>query len=243
MIFEEDSLVDISLFKYPGQTPKYEPGAFVAQPAVPLREVSVPTPYDKGGVFVTRSAWNAQLASHGHVRQWDSHGQVEQVEVQKIKIGPGADTSPRRNFQWLKWFPGAVSHVPLDKDVLTGPMSGCWLVIFRLNGVVQGGHIGTAMGGADAPTAETLAAKAAWKQWAAAHAADVLKAFQPCKGEQDPVKKKGDRSWLGTKPSYWGLMEKNGPKLYSIATYRQDCEEPIHRIARITEFTSVLPNF
>lgn len=55
-----------------------------------------------------------------------------------------APQKQHRNCQWLPWLPGALSHVPLGGlDVLTGPMSGCDLVFFNMNGVRHAGHLGT----------------------------------------------------------------------------------------------------
>ena len=64
-----------------------------------------------------------------------------------------------RNFRWLHWQPGKITYLPLaGADILTGPMSGCWVVIFTMAGVSYVGHIGTH----DPNSVATLGVKAAW---------------------------------------------------------------------------------
>src|SRR5437016_5586767 len=47
-------------------------------------------------------------------------------------VRAGTGLKAHRNFKWLPWLPGAISEVALvGADVLTGPMSGCWLVTYR----------------------------------------------------------------------------------------------------------------
>src|SRR5262245_27070643 len=59
-----------------------------------------------------------------------------------IQAGLGAKA--HRNFRWLPWIPGAIAETPLaGVDVLTGPMSGCWLVTYRRGGQTFAGHLGT----------------------------------------------------------------------------------------------------
>lgn len=64
-----------------------------------------------------------------------------------------------RNFRWLHWQKGKITYLPVaGPDILTGPMSGCWVVIFSMAGVNYVAHIGTAAPG----SVETLQVKAAW---------------------------------------------------------------------------------
>jgi hypothetical protein len=84
----------------------------------------------------------------------DDDGGICPVEV-------GTHRHPYRNFRWLPWLPGKVSYVPLAGDIIvTGEMSGCWLVVFILNGVRCFGHIGTLQ---DPKSQGTVAAINAWK--------------------------------------------------------------------------------
>ena len=82
-----------------------------------------------------------------------------------------------RTFRWLPWVKGQVSCVPLTGgDILTGKMSGCWLVIFQFNGARYAGHIGTE----DAPTTpNSLQAKAAWRNAVNANQIVPVAAFNP----------------------------------------------------------------
>ena len=72
-------------------------------------------------------------------------------------------TKPWRTFNWLHWIPGRISEVQMGaNDVLTGPMSGCDLVLYRRNGVECAGHLGTDVGA----VAANAAVKAVWNNFA-----------------------------------------------------------------------------
>jgi hypothetical protein len=92
-------------------------------------------------------------------------------------IAAGLNQKVRRNFNFLTFYPGVVTQTTLDQaDVLTGPMSGCWIMLYKDNGVVKVGHVGTFMT-PDNP--KSVAAKAAWTQFAAAHPDDLVGGFNP----------------------------------------------------------------
>ena len=85
-------------------------------------------------------------------------------------------TKAHRNFRWLHWQPGKVTYLPLaGSDILTGPMSGCWIVIFNMAGVPYVAHIGTYDPGSPA----TLQVKAAWAAAFTAGVVQPIAAFQP----------------------------------------------------------------
>jgi hypothetical protein len=88
----------------------------------------------------------------------------DQVTTSQIRVGAHPDPDEaHRTFRWLPWVPGKVSCVPLaGSDILTGPMTGCWLVIFehRNDGQLYAGHIGTET---DLMSANTRQARAAWR--------------------------------------------------------------------------------
>jgi putative component of membrane protein insertase Oxa1/YidC/SpoIIIJ protein YidD len=96
----------------------------------------------------------------------------------------GNHMNMQRNFIYLPWVTGKVSFVRrshASMPVLTGPMSGCWLVYCRINGHHAFAHIGTDMG----PTStNSLAAKDAWNRALAlrrggAPVVETIRAFQP----------------------------------------------------------------
>jgi len=91
--------------------------------------------------------------------------------------GLGAVAKTHRNFVWLEWLPGFVSEVqPGGMDVLTGPMSGCWITSY-LRGVVHYiGHVGTE----NLPTsANSIAARNAWNAFAAGVPMGAYSGFNP----------------------------------------------------------------
>lgn len=64
-----------------------------------------------------------------------------------------------RNFAWLPFRPGYTTYNPLDTcDVLSGPFSGCRMLLCEVNGVRQVYHVGTQNGPL---TVESLRAKRA----------------------------------------------------------------------------------
>jgi hypothetical protein len=88
-----------------------------------------------------------------------------QFDRQRVSgTAAGAVAKAHRNFVWLEWLAGLVSAVePNGVDVLTGPMSGCWIMSFLYNGTRYVGHVGTDM---TPTTANSIAAKAAWNNFA-----------------------------------------------------------------------------
>jgi hypothetical protein len=139
------------------------------------------------------------------------------VLQKQSSIVEGTGTKVHRNFQWLAWIPGAISAVqPTSGDVLTGPMSGCWVVVFRRNGIEYVGHIGTAMTSNDP---QSIAVKKAWYTFArGAGPGDVIAGFNPARvwpSEASlPAKKPGDGRAVT-----FGLVTASG-ELYAVLTYK-----------------------
>lgn len=124
----------------------------------------------------------------------------------KSNILTGQGAKAHRNFQWLAWFPGAINQVSQNGlDVLTGPMSGCWLVIYRLNGIVQIGHIGTDV----ASREKSTAVKQAWNKFSKDHPNDVIAGFNPVNG------------WVGTFPASKS-KDNPAPKIFGLLTTKLD---------------------
>jgi hypothetical protein len=149
-------------------------------------------------------------------------------------ILPGGGPKAHRNFVWLPWLPGAISEVPLlHVDVLTGPMSGCWLVTYRINGIRYAGHLGTDI----ANLAGTAAVNTAWNNFAIAQPGDVIGGFNPL------------RHWNGNFPARQAGEPANPPKLfglytttnqfYILAAYQQVNPATLLRIAGIQQVPSV----
>lgn len=56
----------------------------------------------------------------------------------------GTSGNPERDFTWLPYVAGKITYARVGtKPILTGKMSGCWLVLFRIRGQLCFGHIGT----------------------------------------------------------------------------------------------------
>jgi len=93
-------------------------------------------------------------------------------------VEPGTHTNPERNFMWLPWVEGRISYIPLTNNIpiVTGLMSGCWLVVFRMNGQDCFGHIGTEL---SPQHPNSLRAKNAWKVAVGSRKITPVKAFNP----------------------------------------------------------------
>jgi len=144
------------------------------------------------------------------------------------------ESKEHRNFQWLGWWGGAISQVVRHKDVLTGPMSGCWIVVYRRDGMEYVAHIGKNKDN----KAQTDAVIAGWNNYAQHHAADIICGFNP------------RRHWLGREPHPNALTD-NGiyqcfalvtrdpnPRLFSVLTQRQKVDSNLLRIVGIEEVPS-----
>jgi hypothetical protein len=128
-----------------------------------------------------------------------------------------------RTFRWLPWVKGQVSCVPLaGGDILTGRMSGCWLVIFQCNGATYAGHIGTED---NATTANSVQAKAAWRNAVTANHIAPMGAF-------NPVGNLPASSTLNLKneaAEFYGAFEPTG-QVYTVV---MTVSGPSRRIARV----------
>ena len=93
------------------------------------------------------------------------------------QLATGAHTETARNCRWLPWIPGKVSYIPLHDDVIvTGETSGCWLVVFAMNGQRYLGHVGTLE---DPWSSGTLSATNAWKVAVGRRIVASVRAFNP----------------------------------------------------------------
>jgi hypothetical protein len=90
---------------------------------------------------------------------------------------------PWRTFSFLSWLPGSISEVQTGtSDVLTGPMSGCDLVLYNRGGARYAGHLGTdvSVTPGDAKDLANLSIKGVWNNFAQnAPAADIIGGFNP----------------------------------------------------------------
>lgn len=121
-----------------------------------------------------------------------------------------------RTFGWLTWLPGSISYVNMAGfDVLTGPMSGCDLVMFRQGGKVFAAHLGTDVGA----TAANAAVKACWNNFAQANPNDVIGGFNPFIDVNYWIPpRKGDDA-IGP-PIYYGVYTTNHT-FYTLVLYPQ----------------------
>ena len=166
-------------------------------------------------------------------------GQQISSELHRQRVsatGAGAVAKTHRNFVWLEWLGGVVSEVqPGGVDVLTGPMSGCWIVSFMRGGQHYIGHVGTVMEHANP---QSVAARAAWNTFAAGNMRQSYSGFNPF---NDP--------WIGPVPmgqpgeaarKTFALVTTAG-HFYTVITYPQSNKPSRIRIAGIQQRHDSLP--
>jgi hypothetical protein len=164
-----------------------------------------------------------------NVEESESSGPFyHRVKTSQISVGAHA-TKGHRTFRWLPWLLGKVSCVPLaGADILTGPMSGCWLVIFQYNGVRHAGHIGTDT----SPTsANTLQARAAWRNAVNANRIVPVAAFNPV-GPNLPAL--GTLNLKNEAAEFYGAYTANGI-VYTVLLTSPGVGGPTRWIARVVQ--------
>jgi len=137
----------------------------------------------------------------------------------------GTHAHPQRNFKWLPWILGKVSYVPLNNNeiVITGEMSGCWLLIFDLNGQRCFGHIGTYLSSNDP---NTLDAINAWKIAVRSGKVTLILGFNPV------------TVGMPTQKTF-GAVDGNGRQLYTIGLDK--VQTPIPGVAYPWKVVHVTP--
>jgi hypothetical protein len=105
-------------------------------------------------------------------------GQAHKLRVSDaVQVNQPRTSKPHRNFRWLPYMQGEVACVRLaGSDILTGPMSGCPISIFRCQGGLYVAHIGTVSSAVDP---QTIAVKQSWNGALAAHAIQPLHTYDP----------------------------------------------------------------
>ena len=119
-----------------------------------------------------------------------------------------------RNFKWLPWADNAINYIESQgSDVLSGPFSGCHMVVYNYNGARRIGHIATP------------GAKNAWNSLVANDPLiEVLAGFKPDVGYVDEIAKDNDSGL-----NIFGLVTAESG-LYCIISFVQNFK-PESRIA------------
>jgi hypothetical protein len=165
-------------------------------------------------------------------------GIASQFDRQRVSAtGVGAVAKTHRNFVWLEWVPGIVNEVqPQGTDVLTGPMTGCWITAYVRNGVHYVGHVGTDT----LPTTQnSIDATNAWNTYARNVPMGTYSGFNP------------KRNWIGALPpalaseptggvKFFGLVASDGT-FHIVVTYPQKNQANRIRIAGVQQIRSTLP--
>lgn len=140
-----------------------------------------------------------------------------------------------RNLKFLPWYQGDISETSLDRDVLTGPMSGCVLVSYRRAGNHMVGHIGTVTVTDVVPATINTNVKNLWNVFANAHPLDVVGGFNPVANTvpMHPPAAAGD---IGGET--WGLYSTTG-QFYAVQVYLQKDTVDEYRVAAVHQVPSM----
>jgi len=217
-----DKLVIGRYLSFQDPKPKitYADGDFVTQPRLALTiEQSV-----REKQMVPK--WDAK--SQDFVRDQDRGQKVDVQQKQRVsQISPGENQAKvHRNFQWLGYYGGAVSQVAFDNlDVLSGNFSGCWMTVYKRNGITYVCHVGTV----DDPVhAKTKAAKKAWVDFANENTAAIKRGFNPARTWTNPDSRPPKIDGDGI-ARIWGLVTED--EMISIYLYRGEKDWNRYRIA------------
>lgn len=146
----------------------------------------------------------------------------------------GPSAKAHRNFVWLEWMRGLVSEVqPGGVDVLTGPMSGCWIVSYLRGGTRFVGHIGTDM---TATSPNTIQARNAWNTFVAGIPVGARDGFNPFNDWAGPI----PPGQPGEAPAKFFAIVTASNTFYSVVTYPQLAKINRVRIAGIQQRPSSL---
>lgn len=149
--------------------------------------------------------------------------------------GGGHIAKAHRNYQWLEWRPGFVSEVVQNHtDVLTGPMSGCWVTRYTRGGQQCVGHVGTEH---TRTSDNSVAAKKAWNDFRGLGGGSVS-GFNPFNDWQGayPQMVAGKEG----APKVFGLVTANG-EFFSVFAYPLLAAPTTIRIAGIQRVLNTLP--
>jgi hypothetical protein len=138
-------------------------------------------------------------------------------------VGAGSHaTKAGRNFKWLPWADNGINYAESQgNDVLSGPFSGCYMVIYTYGGVRRIGHIATP------------GAKAAWNALVAADPQiQVVGGVRPDTGYKNELPKGNDSRF-----NILGLVTADS-KFYAVMTFLQGGSNE-SRIAAIRKMDSL----
>lgn len=122
--------------------------------------------------------------------------------------------NPPWTFTFLIYIPGTVTTTALTQDVMTGPMSGCYLFKYTRQGA-RIAHVGTE---SSPSTSASVAAKTAWKALIARNDVTAITGADPFRNWRN-TKSAGKRTEPGHDlgpPVIYGYFTSGGTRTYAI---------------------------
>lgn len=134
----------------------------------------------------------------------------------KQRVAQPQHSKNSRNFNFLEWMPGRTSLTPLTCDVITGPMSGCFVGILTYNGAPHAFHVGTS----ENPD-RSQAAINGWRAWAGVNQAAVISGFAPAKQYNNRTPHYGAMKTAKEDKAYVFAVITTTGQYFAMLTYRQ----------------------
>ncbi|MDF1872648.1 hypothetical protein [Vannielia sp.] len=126
-----------------------------------------------------------------------------------VRAGPGGAQVAVHPMRLLAYWGGRVTVAPLAGKVITGPMSGCYIMTFRRGGNRFIAHVGTTEN-----VAESTGAKDAFRALAAQPGVDQVQGYKPTDSlppENIPLPPGQDTWWPPVLPNVYTVFDANGP--------------------------------
>lgn len=196
--------------------------------AAPMKDSTLPAGYHPTAKFMAK---HITLTAADMVR-------AQLLQRQRTSgVQVGLSVKAHRNFVWLEWLGGLVSTVESGGvDVLTGPMSGCWITAYTKGNKNYVAHVGTVMTPTDQPSIE---ARGAWNGLVAQLPPANRAGFRPMNDWVGPFPPAQSGEGAGTQKIF-ALVTPNR-QFYSIITYPQITRASRIRIAGIQQLPDSLP--
>jgi len=176
----------------------------------------------------------ARLVDTFKVGRYVKIGSLFEVPVPLIQRDGAFQRTPLRHkqsdkstFTWLSYAPGKILWTPLTHDVLSGPFSGCWMVLFNHFGQ-KVGHLGTTEPNSDA----TRNVYQVWDNFRQNHPGAVLRAFKPYSLDRDELPVGKPQTDVAERPTWFGVVSTD-LNCYSITTFPQRRDPNTYRIVDV----------
>ncbi len=178
-------------------------------------------------VQLAKPGWTGGVLAAGSM-----HAQTQTMLTFGHAVGAGKLVGVNPSFRWLTYYKGSITTMAFDGlDIVTGDMSGCWLVAYSVGGTARLAHVGTDY--MSAPNSTLV--KRTWDFTAQQADHTMLAGFQP-NAAWDGHFPAAIKDW-SVQGKVWGLVTAQ-LKLFSIYVFPGVTSMTTFRVAGIQEVAS-----